>query len=300
MRTAIGIDVGGTAAKGLVITDTGEVLAEAAQASGPAGEKGWKENCRKLYSILRKSAGEDPVIGVAAPGLAAADGESIAYMPQRLPGLEGLVWREFLKVKRPVPVLNDAHAAILGERWLGAARGVQNVILLTLGTGVGGAAIVDGRLLRGQIGRAGHFGHLSLDPNGTLDITHAPGSLEDAVGDATVQRRSNGLFSCTTALTDAVRKGDGEARAIWAQSIRALAAGLCGLINAFDPEVVVIGGGISQAGPLLFRPLRRELARFEWRPGGHRARIVHARLSGWAGAFGAAWKALEHTHANAT
>ena len=114
-------------------------------------------------------------IGVAAPGLPARDGRSIAFMPGRLPGLEGLDWATFLHASCDVPVLNDAQAALVGETWCGAAKGVRNALLLTLGTGVGGAAIVDGRVLHGHLGRAGHLGHVSLDPAGPLDIVNTPG-----------------------------------------------------------------------------------------------------------------------------
>jgi glucokinase len=189
-------------------------------------------------------------------------------------------------------VLNDAQAALVGEAWCGAARGVEHAILLTLGTGVGGAALVDGRILRGRLGRAGHLGHVSLDPSGPLDIVHTPGSLEDAVGDCTVARRTGGRFQDTASLVRAASAGDRDARDAWATSVRNLAAAIASLVNVLDPEVVVIGGGIARAGAALFVPLRREVARFEWRPGGQRVRIVPARLGGRAGAFGAARHAM--------
>jgi glucokinase len=232
-------------------------------------------------------------IGLAAPGLAAANQSSIAFMPGRLPGLEGLVWQKFLKFAQPVPVLNDAHAALLGEVWRGAARRAQNAILLTLGTGVGGAALVDGRLLRGHIGRAGHHGHLSLDPTGPPDVARTPGSLEDAIGNCTVKARSGGRFSSTKNLVAASNAGDAEAQRVWTRSVQALAAGVASLINVLDPEVVVIGGGIARAKAALFGPLEKFLADFEWRPGGHRARIAAAKLGDRAGAFGAAWNAIQ-------
>ena len=163
----------------------------------------------------------------------------------------------------------------------------------TAETGVGGAAIVDGHPLRGRLGRAGHFGHVSLDPNGSPDITGTPGSLEDAIGDSTVQARSHGRFSSTRALVSAARRRDSDARKIWLASVRALAAGITSLINALDPEVVILGGGITQAGSALFSPLRGFLNRFEWRPGGARARIVRAKLGDRAGSFGAAWQAIQ-------
>jgi glucokinase len=152
---------------------------------------------------------------------------------------------------------------------------------------------VDGHLLRGHIGRAGHFGHLSLNPDGARDITGTPGSLEDAIGNSTVITRTNGRFNSTRELVAAARKHDRFAKQAWLASVRALGAAVASLINALDPEVVILGGGITQAGSALFTPLARFLKEFEWRPGGSRARIVRAKLSERAGAFGAAWQAMQ-------
>jgi glucokinase len=180
----------------------------------------------------------------------------------------------------------------MGEVWRGAARGARNAILLTLGTGVGGAALVDGHLLRGHISRAGHFGHVSLDPAGRPDIAGTPGSLEDAIGECTVKARTKGRFDSTKDLVAASKRNDRFARRVWLDSVQSLAAAVASLINVLDPEVVVIGGGISKAGPALFRPLKQFLDRFEWRPGGARARVVPAKRGHLAGAFGAAWNSI--------
>jgi glucokinase len=294
MTYAIGLDLGGTNIKGMAITPAGRVLAEKRSSTASTGGRTWIKNVDLVLADLRRKVGSPPsVIGLAAPGLAAADHRSIAFMPERLPGLERLVWQDHFRVPFNVPVLNDAHAALFGETWRGAARGCRNVVLLTLGTGVGGAAIVDGHALRGRLGRAGHFGHLSLAPEGPPDITGTPGSLEDAIGDSTLNARSRGRFASTRDLVAAARKGDSDARNVWLASIRALAAGITSLINGLDPEVVILGGGITQAGAALFRPLRGFLNQFEWRPGGAKARIVRANLGDRAGAFGAAWQAIQ-------
>ena len=296
MSYAIGIDLGCTNIKGLAVTLAGNVLAEVSVATQEeAGRRVWSRNVRLACEKLSKAVGHEPaVLGIAAPGLPARDQCSIAYMPGRLQGLQGLVWRKFLEVEHPVPVLNDAQAALLGEAWLGAASDCRNAILLTLGTGVGGAAMVDGHLLRGHIGRAGHLGHISLNPDAEVDVANTPGSLESAIGDCTVQARSGGRFPSTKALLDAAQAGDRLAAEVWRRSVKSLAAGVAGLINVLDPEIVVIGGGIVRSGETLLRPLRAHLKRFEWRPGGHKARVAAAKLGDRAGAFGAAWNALHH------
>lgn len=255
------------------------------------GTDSWLERARELALSMLAGCPPKTRVGVAAPGLAAADGRSIAFMPGRLHGLENLEWQSFLQVPSTAPVVNDAQAALLAESWIGAAKGSKNVFLLTLGTGVGGAAMVDGRLLRGHLGRAGHLGHVSLDPNGTPDIVNTPGSLEDAIGEHTVARRSGGSYHTTKELVSAVRAGDAEASAIWLESIQTLGAGIASLINVLDPELVLVGGGIADADDDLFGPLRKTLDRFEWRPGSARVRLAKPAVGTDAGAAGAAFAA---------
>ncbi len=237
-------------------------------------------------------SGDSCWIGLAAPGLAARDALSIGNMQGRLQGLEGLNWTDFLQTTHPVPVLNDAHAALLGEAWKGAAVGYRNAVLLTLGTGVGGAILADGCLYKGHIGRAGHLGHLCLNPDGPPDIVGTPGSLEQMIGNCTLPARSSGRFTLTRQLVDAHLAGDIRATEIWLQSIHDLAAGITSIINAIDPEVIILGGGIAQAGPALFDPLIYFMDKVEWRPQGQRVQIIPAALGDLAGTLGAAYYAL--------
>jgi glucokinase len=160
--------------------------------------------------------------------------------------------------------------------------------------------MVDGHILQGHIGRAGHLGHLSLNPDGPLDIASTPGSLEDAIGECTLAARCSGRFSTTRELVAAFRQGSPDARKVWLQSVRALAAALAGLINVLDPEIVVIGGGIADADDALFEPLQEGLDKFEWRPGGAKVRLAKAELGQNAGAAGAAYGAKLQTHGDIT
>jgi glucokinase len=290
-KSFIGLDVGGTNIKVLAFNSDGTVIAEEVVATSDDGTKMWLDSARTTVRTVVKRCPPPAMVGVASPGLPARDGHSIAFMPGRLPGLEGLNWQQWLELDSPVQVLNDARAALLGEIWLGAAKGATNVVLLTLGTGVGGAAMVDGQILRGHINRAGHLGHVSLDPNGALDITNTPGSLEDAIGECTLARRSGGRFNATRELVAAFRAGSTEAREVWLHSVRSLAASIAGFVNVLDPEVVVISGGIADADDSLFQPLQALLDEFEWRPGGARVRLVKAGLGRSAGATGAAYAA---------
>ena len=290
-RYVLGIDLGGTHVKGIVVDEAGRVLAEDGRATGDGVEAAWRDNVRSVVAGLRERSPEIAAAGLCAPGLASADETMIVSMPGRLKGLEGLDWSDELGL--PTVVLNDAHAALLGEVWLGAARGGTNVLMVTLGTGVGGAALVDGRLLRGHLGRAGHVGHISLNPDGAPDIVRTPGSLEDAIGDCSVRERSGGRFATTRELVAAVAAGDGAARDVWERSVRALGAGLASLINVLDPQVIVLGGGIVTAGEALFTPLAAALDDMEWRIGSAKVALVPATLGAQAGAFGAAQRALQ-------
>ena len=292
MSYSIGVDLGGTNIKIVVVSNEGELL-EYLTCDTRDAQGSWSDTIKLNLDAICSRRGHLPChIGIASPGLAAKDGRSIAHMQGRLNGIEGFVWTDFLDWPTPVFVLNDAHAALMGEVWQGAAKGYSNVILLTLGTGVGGAVLADGRLLKGQIGRAGHLGHVTVNSDGTGDIVGTPGSLEQMIGNYNVMERSSGRFDSTRKLVEAHLAGDDEASRIWLRSVFHLSAALASFINAFDPEIVIIGGGIAQAGPALFQPLAGYLDQFEWRPMSHRVPVVSAQLGEKAGAIGAAYNSI--------
>ena len=296
MSYALGIDLGGSSVKIVTVAPDGRILARSSVSFDAAAKMDWAEKIRELTARIQKEQGSPAqCVGLAAPGLVARDGRSISRMPGRLHGLEGLDWTALLQSSAPVPVLNDAHAALLGEAWIGAARGFQNVILLTLGTGVGGAAIVDGRLLRGHLGRAGHLGHISLDIDGPPDVCGTPGSLEVLMGNCTIAERTHGRFVTTHDLVAAHLAGNVEATHCWLRSVRALACAVGSFVNILDPEAVVVGGGIARAGAALFDPLREMVAEVEWRSAGYAVKVLPATLGEHAGACGAAWNALNPT-----
>lgn len=293
MSYGIGIDLGGTNIKVVAASQAGEVLERSTCETDADSPKSWVETIRRrIQEIEEKRAESARWIGLAAPGLAARDSLSIVSMPGKLRGLEGLNWTDALQISQRVPVLNDAHAALLGEFWIGAAVGYRDVALLTLGTGVGGALLADGRLYKGHLGRAGHLGHISLNADGALDIVGTPGSLEQTIGNATLPERSAGRFTSTRELVAAHLSGDEKASDVWLRSIKNLAAGITSIINALDPEVIIIGGGIAQAGAALFDPLAGFMTSIEWRPQGHRVQILPAALGDGAGTLGAVYYAM--------
>jgi len=293
MSFALGLDLGGSSVKAVAVTPEGRLLDQKNVLFDADAALDWTRQIQGLVQELESGQGRPAqAVGISAPGLAAADAQSIAVMPGRLCGLEGMNWGEFLKRPSVVPVLNDAHAALLGESWLGAARGFKNVFMLTLGTGVGGAALVEGRLLRGAVGRAGHLGHISLDLDGPRDVCGMPGSLEMMIGNCTIEPRTGGRFHTTHELVQAHLRGDAEATRVWLKSVRALGGAVASLINVLDPEAVIIGGGIARAGEALFRPLEEFVRAMEWNVGSAPTKIISAQLGELAGAYGAAWNAL--------
>ena len=291
--TAIGIDIGGTQIKAAAFSETGEVLC---QRTLPTEDHGGENpppfavNVRSLVADLETATERAGTGGISAPGLSDADGRSISYMPGRMHGLEGFDWEVWLG--RQARVMNDAHAALLGEVWQGAAKGLRHAVLLTLGTGVGGAIWSEGRLIRGRCGRAGHIGHMSLNPYGRPTIAGMPGGLEDWMGNHNIEERSNGRFATTHDLVAAYAAGDTFAAEVWLKSIRALAVAVSSLVNIVDPEAVILGGGIAKAGSALFLPLQEALDEVEWRPGGATVKLLAAQLGEWAGTYGAAWQGM--------
>jgi glucokinase len=294
----LGIDIGGTQIKASAFSADGVLLARNTAQTEDAPGRGiprFAHHVKALINAMQSKVGEQASgIGISAPGLAAKDARSIAHMPGRMHGLEGFDWSAWLGCH--VPVLNDAHAALFGEVWQGAAKGMQHAILLTLGTGVGGAIWSDGRLLKGHTGRAGHLGHVSLDPLGAPTITGIPGGLEDWIGNHNIVQRSAGRFATTHELVAAYVAGDSFATEVWLKSIRALGCAIASFINVLDPEAVLIGGGIARAGDALFLPLQKVLDETEWRPAGARVKLLPATLGEWAGTYGAACAAMQKTH----
>jgi glucokinase len=295
MQASIGLDIGGTRIKAVRINASGQLVTRQEVDSADDRQALQRIIQQTIESLVEEDSQSDqPMpVGLAAPGLTKPGQPMINWMSGRMESLVGLDWSQALN--RPVTVLNDGHAAVLGEAWCGAAQDHAHVVLLTLGTGVGGGVMVDGRLLQGGIGRAGSLGHISLDPNGPLDIVGTPGSLEDAVGDHTVATRTQGAFQSTEALAKAVNHDDPTALGHWRTMIQYLAAGLVSLINAFDPQIIIIGGGVARAGDTLLIPLREQLRQWEWQPHGHQVQLTVAELGPWAGAIGAAHAAMQNT-----
>ena len=291
MSAALGIDLGGTRIKGVAITAEGNILHQLYVNTNDGNDAVWKKAVRDTVSELwKRTDGKAGVIGISAPGLPNDRNTSIAFMPGRLQGLENLEWKDFLQ--HPAYVVNDAVAAMLAEAKFGSVQTKKNVVMLTLGTGVGGAILIDGKPYQGAFNKAGHIGHMVINDEGDCDVTGMPGSLEECIGNCTIGKRSKGKFSSTHDLLEAYRQGDAIAKEIWLKSVKQLAIGLASVTNILSPEAIVLGGGITEAGEALFGPLQHYMEQFEWRAGGNRVEIIKARHGDLAGAIGAACFAM--------
>lgn len=290
-QITIGIDLGGTRIKGVAIDVEGNILHQAYTATNDGAGEVWKAAVAKTVNDLRQKLNiQISAVGISAPGLPNLENTTIAFMPGRLEGLENFVWKDYLQT--PAYVLNDGVAALVAEAKTGAAKNSINAIMITLGTGVGGALLINKQPYQGSFNKAGHIGHMVIDSNGDKDVTNMPGSLEECIGNCTIEKRSNGKFTSTHELLNAYRNGDELAKQVWLTSVRKLAIGLASASNFISPDTIIVGGGIAEANDDLFIPLENWFDEFEWQPGGIRPKIVKAIHGDLAGAIGAACFAL--------
>ena len=303
--TTVGLDVGGTKCLGVVLGPTGEVMAEH-RVPTPRDAAGLVEAAAELVTELRGTVPGVTAVGVGAPGLVDRDG--VLRAAPNLPEIHELPLRSELeqRVDLPVRAENDATCATWGEREMGAARDVDDLLMVTLGTGVGGGIVTDGTIYRGANGFAGEIGHVVVDPQGPLCTCgqrgcwerYASGSGLGRLGrEAALAGRARRVVELAGGdaesvrgehVTRAAQEGDDDALAVMHEFDGWVALGLANLANIFDPALFVIGGGLVAAGDLLFGPT---VAAFDALVAPrHRPRIpvVPARLGERAGAIGAA------------
>lgn len=285
-ESVIGIDLGGSAIKLGQFDWKGSCLASL---TVPTPQPAFPEAV--LSAMIAAIEQLDPArqtvaIGVGTPGPADAAGR-IARLAINLAGWQDIPLADWLEAKtgRATVLANDANCAGLGEAWLGAGRLFRHSILLTLGTGVGGAIILDGKLFTGHEGTAGELGLITLNPEGPDCNSGNRGSLEQYASVRAIRRRT-GLEA--DELSVRASAGDAEALAFWQEYGRDLGAGLASLIYVLTPEAVMIGGGVSASARFFFPAMQSELERRvlpSSRPG---LQLLVAELGNQAGMVGAA------------
>lgn len=294
--TWFGLDLGGTKCLGVAVRND-EIVEEFRAETDAAGPAEVIDLLRRVYLQLEKSTGEPTAVGVGLPGLVTRSGV-LAYAPN-LPGVEAVQIRRELEAGIGVPVVvdNDAAAAAWGEFRVGAGREADSMLAITLGTGVGGGIVLGGQLLRGANGFAAEVGHIPFAEDGKPCACGKRGCWEAyASGTALGALAAESLGPETTGedVTENARRGDPEALAVMKIFAERVARGLGGLIEVLDPELVVIGGGLVEAGDVLLEPVVEALPRFvySW-PHRPPTPVEPALLGERAGAMGAALLAAD-------
>lgn len=307
----LGLDIGGTKlAAGVVDHEgrvTGFVVEPTKRERGPELViQSLLELGNRALAEAGRSASDIDGVGIACGGpLDAARGVLVA--PSHLPGWRDVAIVEIVESEwdRPAVLENDATAAAAAEHRHGAGQGLANMVYLTISTGVGGGAIVDGRLFRGATGSGGEFGHVTLDRNGRhCRSCGRDGCLEAYVsGTSIAERAAEAMDPSSTlaeleevsaeAVAEAARSGDRYAAALWSETTDALACGLVSIVNLFEPELLVLGGGVTRAGEQLLAPVRSAVRSQAMPPMGGVVRVVVAGLGDQVGVVGAASGARE-------
>lgn len=292
----IGVDVGGTKTLAAIVTGEGEVEAKVVHPTDISSQDAVLEGLDAIVEEIR-TGHEVAALGFGIPSrIDQQTGRAVASVNIPLAGVD---FRDRMRERHglPVGIDNDANAATIGEWHAGAAKGASHVVMLTLGTGVGGGVILDGKPYRGATGSGAELGHIVIGLDGPPCGCGGHGHLESyaagRVADAAA-RKLYGDGSDGHELVAKARDGDADAVAALAEIGSRLGAGIASFVNVFEPELVVVGGGFgSAAGDLLLGPAREVLAREGLSPGKDTVRIVPAQLGFYAGVIGAGMIAVE-------
>ena len=311
-RVVIGVDLGGTNLRTAILSPDGNILDRHKEATHAAD--GWENVVARLIENIkrhRKSAiqqGFDvAAVGVGAPGVIQAD-KGIVVKSPNFPDWNNLPLKDQLEKTLGIPVFleNDANAAALGEQWRGAGQGIRSMILLTLGTGVGGGIILDNKIWHGADGMAGEIGHMTLIPDGRPCTCGNIGCLEmyssargivqsfrEALGETTGGVPDQLIQISSEQVYEAAGAGNEIALQVMKDMGRMLGIGIASLINIFNPERIVVGGGVKDAWPLFIGATREEIMKRAFAVPAKRTEIVPSQLGDDAGMVGAAAVALE-------
>jgi glucokinase len=294
----LGLDIGGTKLAAAVVDDTGRIL-QSARMDTP---KGALVDAETVWRSLMAVVGQLAAGGGRVRGVGVGCGGPMVWPVAEVSPLGIPSWRGFPLGKLleeefpglPVRVHNDAVCLTVGEHWKGAARSSSNVLGMVISTGVGGGLILGGRLIDGASGNAGHVGHIVVDPDGPDCACGGSGCLESIasasrlVAWAAAQGWSSARGVTARELSADAARGHPVARAAMARAGAALGRGIASATHLCDLEVVTVGGGLSQAGPLIFDPLEETFRRHVRLSFAREVRVVPVELGQEAGLVGAA------------
>jgi glucokinase len=294
----LALDVGGTKLAAGVVDELGCVHSFVVEPS--RREEGADRVLERLFELGHRAVAESGVaweaigsIGIGCGGPLDPDA-GVLIAPPHLPGWHDVPVVELARAAygRPAALENDATAAAAAEHRYGAGAGKRNMVYLTLSTGCGGGVVIDGKLYRGSMGNGGELGHVTVDWHGRpCHGCGRRGCLEAYVSGTSIAERAHeaGLpFETAEQVAAAARAGDPGATAVWDETVEALACGLTSIVNLFEPELVVLGGGVTRSGEQLLAPVRELVHANAMGPAGRAASVVLAALGDRVGVVGAA------------
>lgn len=298
-NSVLAADLGGTNLRLAAVSTSGESL-HSVRRKTPKGVA--PDELVALVSEMADECGNAlsgekfTALGLGLPANVTADGV-LRHFPN-IPTLEGGDLRTKLSDSLGLTVVleNDATAAAIGEAWLGVSKGIRNSILVTLGTGVGGGIISEGEPLRGPDGGAGKIGHICVEPDGHPCGCGSNGCIEQYASATALARmaREAGLqYRNAYELFKAFEKGDEGAKTVFQRMGRYLGITLAGLVNTFNPDMIIIGGGVASGWDAFIEPLSKEIKYRAFSEPAERAKVVRSQLGDMAGILGAARSALK-------
>ncbi|MDD4879331.1 MAG: ROK family protein [Candidatus Omnitrophica bacterium] len=289
------MDIGGTNIRFGIVDGRGKVIARYRMPT--LKEQGRKKVISRLFDAIAGAIAGSGVrikaIGVGCPGPLDSK-KGIVLSPPNLPDWRRVPLKKIIekKFRLPVAVENDANCAGLGEAMNGAGRKASSMVLLTLGTGIGSAIVLNGKLWTGKGGFASELGHVSIDLNGPKCGCGNKGCIEMYASATAVERRRKAAGKMTAEdIYKAAEKGDKVSRRIVDETAVYLGAAVANIINALDPEVIVLAGGMAKAGEKYFAKIRKAAKERALKESFKGVRIVPAELGEDAGIIGAAWRA---------
>jgi glucokinase len=315
----LGIDLGGSKILTAVVDPQGRILSSN-ESMTPATEgrdvviQSIEDSARSALAQAGVTITEISAIGIGAPGISNPEA-GILFTSPNLPGWRNVLLRDIIqnKLGKKAFLINDANAAALGEFYFGAARGARNFIYITLSTGIGGGIVIDGKIYTGAIGTAGEIGHMTIDDNGpvcncgnrgcwetlasgTALAGEARRRIEEGVRTSILKDVDGDLRKVTAQVIHAAaQKGDKFAKELIARTGHYIGVGLTNLINIFNPELIVIGGGLSNIGDMLLGPAFKTAGQRAYKEAFQAVRFVPAGLGRNSGALGAAAFAFQET-----
>jgi glucokinase len=316
---ALGIDIGGTKILTAVVNSRGEILSsdERATPVTKSREVVIQSIVDSADCVLKQSSGaisDISAVGIGAAGISNPEA-GVLFTSPNLPALRNVLLRDILQERlgKRTFLTNDANAAALGEFYFGAGRGVRNFIYITISTGIGGGIIIDGKIYAGAIGVAGEVGHMTIDDNGPVCSCGNRGCWEALASGTALAReaRQRVMEGVKTSILEcaqgdaatitaqvvhrAAEQGDSLAKELIARTGYYVGVGLGNLINIFNPELIVIGGGLSNIGDMLLKPAFEVAGERAFKEAYQSVRFASAELAGNSGVLGAAAFALQET-----